>query len=299
MKIIVLGAAAGGGLPQWNCGCDNCRRARAGDIPAQSQSSVAVSAAGRDWAILDASPDIRHQLQAHPALHPDALRQTPIKSVLVTSGDVDHLAGLLSLREGQPFDLFVTRAVADIIDRNPIFGVLGPHVRRHVIVLGQRFALVPGIQACAFAVPGKVPLYMEEDSPLRDTADDHTIGTELVDEGGNRAIYLPGCRALTEAVLGRLEGADALFIDGTLYDDDELRSLGASRKTGRRMGHLPIDGVEGSLVRLAPARAARKIYVHINNTNPIWRQGAERAHVVGMGFEIGFDGMEIDVGAGR
>ena len=296
MKTIVLGAAAGGGLPQWNCGCDNCREARRdGGIPPQSQSSIAVSGDGTAWAILNASPDIRDQLLRTPQLHPDGLRGTPIRSVLVTNGDVDHLVGLLTLREGQPFDLFVTPAVAHIVAANPIFGVLRPHVRQRVVAVGEAFELVPGVTARLFPTPGKVPLYMEREGETRETDDDTSVGVELSGAAG-RICYVPACRDLPAPLVARLDGADLILIDGTVYRDDELQTLGVSPKSGLRMGHLPISGDGGSLQRLAALAAGRKIYIHINNTNPIWHQGPERSEVVRSGCEIATDGMEIEIG---
>lgn len=300
MRFIVLGAAAGGGLPQWNCGCGNCNSARSGTggLLPQSQSSLAVSMDGRDWAILNASPDIRQQLIVCPPLHPRGLRNTPIKSVLITNGDIDHLAGLLTLREGQAFDLFVTGAVARVIDANPIFNALRPHVRRQTIASDAPFPLLPGLEARLFAVPGKVPLYMERAGADPATLDDHTVGIELTDAAGERAFYIPGCREWTPDLVARLTGARLLFLDGTVFEDDELSRIGVATKTGRRMGHVPISGEDGSLARLAALRPTRKIFVHINNTNPVWREGAERTEVVRHGFEVAFDGMEVESGTG-
>jgi pyrroloquinoline quinone biosynthesis protein B len=294
MKFIILGAAAGGGLPQWNCGCQNCASAREGRLAAQTQSSLAITCDGDSWAILDASPDVRQQLERCKALHPHNIRDTPIKAVLVTNGDIDHLVGLLTLRERQVFDLFVTVEIADVIKQNPIFDVLQPLVRQHIVALEAPFCLLPGLTVRVFAVPGKIPLYMERDLTAIEAEDGHTIGVEI-EAIGSRAYYIPGCRELSPALVERLRAAEVLFFDGTLYQNDELRSLGISTKTGLRMGHMPIGGDSGSLKRLAALNPTRKIYVHINNTNPIWCQGPERGEVISNGFEVGADGMEIEI----
>ena len=263
-----------------------------GLIP-QTQSSLAVSATGNDWAILNASPDIHEQIMNTPALHPRSLRDSPIKSVLITNGDIDHIAGLLILREKQVFTLFVTAAIAEIIDANPIFAALDPaFVSRRIVALEEEFLLLPGIAARLFAVPGKVPLFMEQGEPELGIEGEHTAGVELR-SGSARSYYIPGCGALSPALAARIHGADALFFDGTLFSDDEMIRSGTGQKTGQRMGHMSITGDSGSLVGLGRIDAARKIYVHINNTNPIWRAGPERDAVEAAGLEVGYDGMEI------
>ena len=295
LRIIVLGAAAGGGLPQRNCGCGNCSAARdtASPLKPQTQSSLAVSLDGEAWAVFNASPDIRQQIQANPQLQPRRLRHTPIKSVVLTNGDIDHLAGLLVLREKQAFTVFATAAVDRIIAGNAIFGVLDPEfVARKSIAIEQAFSPLPGLEARVFAVPGKVPLFLEDGEPDLNVEGEDTVGIELR-AGGRRVYYIPGCGMMNDALAARLEGADALFFDGTLFSDDEMIATGTGRKTGRRMGHMPIAGEGGSLDALARLNIRRKIYVHINNTNPIWRPGAERERVEGRGLEVGFDGMEV------
>ncbi|MET0747972.1 MAG: pyrroloquinoline quinone biosynthesis protein PqqB, partial [Rhizobium sp.] len=294
MHFLVLGTSAGGGLPQWNCGCDNCRLARipgSGLLP-QTQSSIAVSVDGETWAILNASPDIRQQIGDNSQLHPKALRHSPIRSVVVTNGDIDHIAGLLVLREKQAFGLFMTEALAAIIDDNPIFQALDPNfVERRTIALNAPFQLLPGLTAELFSVPGKVPLFLEGANPEIGVVGEQTIGIELT-ANGQRAYYIPGCAALTDKLADRIDGADLLLFDGTLFTDDEMLISGTGQKTGRRMGHMPIEGAGGSLEALSALTIERKIYVHINNTNPIWRHGPERDTVRAAGFEVGHDGME-------
>jgi pyrroloquinoline quinone biosynthesis protein B len=297
MHFLVLGTSAGGGLPQWNCGCENCRLARvpgSGLLP-QTQSSIAVSIDGETWAILNASPDIRQQIGDNSQLHPKALRHSPIRSVVVTNGDIDHIAGLLVLREKQAFGLFMTEALAGIIDDNPVFQALDPNfVERRTIALNAPFPLLPGLTAELFSVPGKAPLFLEGANPEIGVEGEQTIGIELK-AGDKRAYYIPGCAALTETLAARIDGADLLLFDGTLFTDDEMLASRTGKKTGRRMGHMPIDGAGGSLEALSALTIGRTIYVHINNTNPIWRHGPERDTVRAAGFEVGHDGMEISL----
>jgi pyrroloquinoline quinone biosynthesis protein B len=295
MRFLVLGAAAGGGLPQWNCNCSNCAAARdpSSGLAPQTQSSLGVSLDGQNWAIFNASPDIRQQIQQTPQLHPKALRHSPIRSVVVTNADVDHIGGLLTVREKQPFDLFSTSAIASVLDENPIFRVLDPvHVVRHAIALDEEFSPLPDLQARILAVPGKVPLFMEDGEPELGLEGEQTIGVEFK-AGGKRVYYIPGCARLPTWLSERIFGADLVFFDGTLFTDDEMVKAGTGMKTGLRMGHMPIDGPDGSLAALSKLKIDRKVYVHINNTNPIWRRGPERNAVEAGGFTVAHDGMEI------
>ena len=293
MRAIVLGAAAGGGLPQWNCGCLNCGLARAGEIPGASQSSLAVSADGVDWAILNASPDIRNQLAATPALRPRALRDSPVKAVLLTNGDIDHVAGLLGLREKQDLSLHATAEILDVLAGNPVFAALDPAlVTRRAQTLDRPFALLPGLTAELFAVPGKVPLYLEGATVATDLEGEQTVGVRLESDAGV-AYYVPGCAAVTPALAERLRGAGLVFFDGTLWEDDEMIRAGLGAKTGRRMGHVSMNGPEGSIAALENLEIGRKIFVHMNNSNPVWRAGPERAVAEAAGWEIARDGMEV------
>jgi pyrroloquinoline quinone biosynthesis protein B len=293
MRAIVLGAAAGGGLPQWNCGCLNCGLARAGEIPGASQSSLAVSADGVDWAILNASPDIRTQLAATPALRPRALRDSPVKAVLLTNGDIDHVAGLLGLREKQGLSLHATAEILDVLAGNPVFAALDPAlVTRRAQTLDRPFALLPGLTAELFAVPGKVPLYLEGATVATDLEGEQTVGVRLESDAGV-AYYVPGCAAVTPALAERLRGAGLVFFDGTLWEDDEMIRAGLGAKTGRRMGHISMNGPEGSIAAFDRLGVRRKVFVHMNNSNPVWRAGPERAAAEAAGWEIARDGMEV------
>ena len=216
LRARILGAAAGGGLPQWNCGCENCTLARAGEILSQTQSSLAVSGNGTDWAVLNASPDIRQQLATTRELHPTGLRDMPLRSVLVTNGDIDHVAGLLTLREMQPFTLFATVGIHDVLRANPVFDALNAEVvLRRSIVLGEPFDLAPDLEATLFSVPGKVPLYMEGEEVETGLLGDQTVGVHLR-AGESDCFYIPGCARLSEDLAERLRGAALVLFDGTL-----------------------------------------------------------------------------------
>lgn len=293
-SLVVLGSAAGGGLPQWNCGCANCAAARRGSIAARTQSSVAASADGDSWAIVNASPDIRAQLAGAPALHPRGLRDSPLRSVLLTNGDIDHVAGLLSLRERQPFTVHATPETAAALRANPMMRVLDPDlVSWREARPGAPLELAPGLVAELFPVPGKVPLYMEEGEVETDREDGQTVGVRL-SAGGASAFYIPGCARLTPALAERLDGAALVLFDGTLWEDDEMIRTGTGTKTGRRMGHMPISGEDGSLAAFAGLSVGRKVYVHINNTNPVLdSEGPERRAVEAAGWTVAEDGMEL------
>ena len=294
LRARILGAAAGGGLPQWNCGCDNCNLARRGAIPPQTQSSLAVSGNGTDWAILNASPDIRQQMAATPDLHPTDLRRVPLRSVLVTNGDIDHVAGLLTLREMQPFTLCATAGIHDVLRANPIFEALNAEVvTRRTVALERPFDLAPDLTATLFPVPGKVPLYMEGETVETDLVGEQTVGVHLR-AAGQDAFYIPGCAHLSDDLRARLRGAALVLFDGTLWSDDEMIRAGLGRKTGKRMGHMSMSGPDGSIAAFEGLDVAQAVFVHMNNTNPVLRpDSAERAQAEAAGWTIGQDGMEI------
>lgn len=293
MKLIVLGAAAGGGLPQWNCGCENCSDARAGRLPSMTQSSVAVSLDDQTWAILNASPDIREQLRDCRQLHPASLRGSPIASVILTNGDIDHIAGLLTLREKTTFQLYATAAGLEIVDANSVFRVLDPDfVSQHKIALDVPFEPLAGLRVTPFAVPGKVALFLEGETLNLEEVGDQTVGL-LLEAGDKRVAYVPGCAALPDWLVTHLGGVDLLLFDGTVWNNDDMQRTGTGQKTGARMGHIPMNGELGSLARLSHL-PGRRVFIHINNTNPILQPDSpERADVLSKGWEIAYDGMEI------
>lgn len=296
LRVCILGAAAGGGLPQWNCGCENCCLARCGEIPAQTQSSVCVSTVNDSVALINASPDVRQQITTSPFLSPTGPRVSPIKSVLLTNGDIDHIAGLLSLREQQPFSLFATPEIHEILAANPILDALNSaYVKRSAVALNHPFELVTGVTATLYAVPGKVPLYLEGATVETQLEGEQTVGVHLTD-GSSDAHYIPGCAALTPALRARLQGSDLVMFDGTLWQDDEMVTAGLSQKTGARMGHMSMSGATGSMAGFSNLEVAQKVFVHMNNTNPVLRPtSAQRAEAQSEGWAIGHDGMEISL----
>jgi pyrroloquinoline quinone biosynthesis protein B len=296
LTAIVLGAAAGGGFPQWNCNREVCRLAWAGDkrVRPRTQASLAVSGDGARWALLNASPDLRAQIGATARLHPRGpVRASPIAAVALTGAEIDQSLGLLSLRESSPFALYATAPTLAAIAGNPMFGVLSAEVvTRRTIKPGEPFALVSGIEAELFIVPGKLPLYLEASDSDAAGEPGANVGVELSD-GRRRIAYVPGAAAVTPELRHRLARADVLFFDGTLFADDEMLRAGAGKKSGRRMGHMPIDDPDGSLAALA-GLSGRRIFVHINNTNPLLIEDSpERARVASAGWEVAEDGMEI------
>lgn len=296
LRALVLGAAAGGGLPQWNCSCKNCNLARqpGSGVEPQTQSSLAVSADGEQWAILNTSPDIRQQMTAHEALHPKSVRHTPVLSVLLTNGDIDHIAGLLILREKQAFTVFLTASIMEVIEQNPIFNALDRNfVTFRQVGLEQPFELAPGLEAELFAVPGKVPLFMEGETVDTKLESDQTVGVRLT-AAEKIAFYIPGCAAMTPLLKERLRGAELVFFDGTVFENEEMLSTKTGRKTGARMGHMAMGGDDGSIAAFKSLGVRRRIFVHINNTNPVWNPASmERVTVKAAGWEIGHDGMEV------
>jgi pyrroloquinoline quinone biosynthesis protein B len=295
LTAIVLGSAAGGGFPQWNCRCAVCSLAWDGDprVTPRTQASLAVSGDGEHWTLLNASPDLRAQLAATPALHPRALRGSPVEAVVLTGGEIDQTAGLLNLRERQPFTLFGTQDTLAALGGNPMFGALAPDVvTRRAVVPGAAFRLPGGLSAELFMVPGKVPLYLEQGAVQTSVESGVNVGVEIK-AGGLTLIFMPGAAAITPALRERLARADVILFDGTLFRDDEMITSATGAKTGRRMGHMPIDGADGSLATLK-GLGKRRIYIHINNTNPILIDGSpERRQVEDVGFEVAADGLEI------
>ncbi len=297
LRAIVLGAGAGGGFPQWNSAGPACLRARAGAPGAlpRSQSSIAVSADGDRWLIVNASPDLRQQIAATPALHPrpGTLRNSPIAAVLLTGAEIDTIAGLLHLRERHRFMLLAAPPTLAALNANPIFRALdADFVTRREITPDAAFDVL-GISITAYAVPGKLPLFAEGTSDPGVAEGGEAVGLAL-SAGGGTLHYVPGCALMTEALHRRLSGATCVMFDGTLFTDDEMIRLGAGPKTGRRMGHMPMTGPGSTLEAFASIDAQRRIFVHINNTNPaLLSDSPERAHLAAAGWEVAEDGMEI------
>lgn len=300
MRMIVLGAAAGGGFPQWNSNAPGCNRARSGDpaAPARTQASLAVSGNGTDWYVLNASPDLRQQIGQTEELHPrEGLRSTPIRGVVLTGGDVDVITGLLTLREREPFTLYATTSIHGILDANPVFEVLARDVvERRTVSLDEPIDLAGGLTVELFAVPGKVPLYMEVGSGMQPVVVDGTTVAACIRQGERRVFFIPGCTAVPDWLAKRIDGADVLFFDGTLWRDDEMIQSGVGQKTGQRMGHISLSGENGTLAALAPIKIGRRVLVHINNTNPVLlADSPERKEVEAAGWTVGEDGLRISL----
>ncbi|MCI0467413.1 MAG: pyrroloquinoline quinone biosynthesis protein PqqB [Beijerinckiaceae bacterium] len=296
MRILVLGSAAGGGFPQWNCACPVCQLAWKGDarVKPRSQSSLAVSADGERWLLLNASPDLRQQIIASPNLRPrGGFRHSPIRAVFLTNADVDHLAGLLTLREQQSFALFGSKATLAQASAG-VFEVLNKDlVSAHAVDFDRPVDTGIGLSVTAFAVPGKVPLYLESGAVEIGIEGESTAGLEIGD-GSKSFFYVPGCAKINDGLKKRFRGANLLFFDGTTYTDDEMVVLGLSKKTAWRMGHVAMSGENGSLNLLASCEISRKIYVHINNTNPVLIEDSpQRAAVASAGWDVAYDGMEL------
>lgn len=306
LRILVLGAGAGGGFPQWNCGCAQCRRARAGDpaAPVRTQSSIAVSADGQRWVLVNASPDLGRQLLDRKALHPvGGLRHSPVAAVVVTNADVDHVAGLLTLRESHAFPLYATRRVHGILAANAIFNVLNPeHVARRPLAPHEPEPLADaagddlGLSVELFPVPGKIALWLEDPTkPGFGSVPEDTVGVKITETAtGRHVFYIPGCAALPPDLGRRIDGAPLVLFDGTTFTDDEMAAHKVGTKTAARMGHMAMSGPDGSLTAFAPLRIDRKVYIHINNTNPVLvADTAARRVVEEAGWEVAYDGMEI------
>jgi pyrroloquinoline quinone biosynthesis protein B len=305
LRVVVLGAAAGGGVPQWNCGCSVCLKARAYPALRSSQASIAVSADSEHWFLINASPDLRQQLIATPRLHPRAgkLRHSPISGVILTNGEIDAVAGLLSMREGWPFTIYAHAKVLSILNANSIFNVLNPgNVRRQPIEVDLAFEpALPdgspsGIEILPFAVPGKGAWYLEGKlHPGGDQGVGDTLGLRIGDRTTGKYFYfLAACANLTDDLKARLAGAPLIFFDGTVWRDDELIAAGLGSKTGQGMGHIAMSGDAGAIESLAGLDIGRKIFLHINNSNPaLLCDSAERKIAERAGWQIPADGTEI------
>lgn len=299
MRLRVLGSGAGGGFPQWNCRCPTCSAVRDGSRPCQprTQSSIAVSADGADWFLVNASPDLRAQIEATPALHPREDRVTPLRAVLLTDAEIDHTLGLLLLREGRGVTVHATGPTHETLRHGTSILATLEHycpVRWCPVRPGTDVALADGLSYRAFDVPtSKRARFAAADDDVG-----RVVGYRFTDETAGRfAVYLPGVQELTPALRAEIDGADVLLVDGTCWHDDELKRLGLADKTAHDMGHLAVGGPGGSLDALGTLRVGRAIYTHINNTNPMLiEDSAERRVVEERGVEVATDGLEVRVG---
>ena len=309
MQIHVLGSAAGGGFPQWNCNHPNSRLARmkAPNAKMRTQSSIAVSNDGEDWFLFNASPDLRQQINDNSILHPKkGLRHSPIQGVVLTNADVDHVTGLLTLRESQPLHVYGTQRVLNVLAANAVFNVLNPQfVSREAMQLEHPLELRKvdgsgsGIVVVPFKIPGKVALWLEDATkgPNFGSVDEDTIGLEVRDTGGKtHFFYIPGCASVPKELAERVRGAPLLLFDGTLWTDDEMIRDKVGIKTGKRMGHMSVGDPDGTIATFKDLDIRRKIFIHINTTNPILLEDSpERAACAAAGWEVSYDGMEISV----
>ena len=303
MKIRVLGAGAGGGFPQWNCNCDNCRRLRQGQLngKARTQSSIAISTDNRNWLLFNTSPDIRAQLEAFPAIQPkEGIRDTGIRAILLIDSQIDHTTGMLMLREGKPLEVYCTEMVRqDLTTGFPLFTMLKDYctVNHHPIACDETPFTIPGIddiRIYAHALKSKAPPY----SPHRhDPHEGDNIGVIIEQISTGKSLYYsPGLGEIEPHVMAAMQRVDCLMVDGTFWTDDEMVRQGISHKHAREIGHLPQSGSGGMIEVLNGVTQARKILIHINNTNPILDEDSpERKILDAAGIEVAYDGLEIDL----
>jgi pyrroloquinoline quinone biosynthesis protein B len=301
VRIRVLGSAAGGGFPQWNCNCPNCDGVRKGTLKARrrTQSSIAVSHGGTDWVLFNASPDILTQFQAFPELQPGrTIRDTAVRGIVLMDAQIDHTTGLFMLREGRPLEIYCTdMAREDLTTGNPIFNILRHYcgVNWHPITIGEiPFSVIGAMELQFTAVPvsSKPPPY----SPHRENPrEGDNIGMRIFDPiSGKTAFYAPGLGEIEPQVRPFLDEADCVLVDGTFWTDDEMIQLGVSKKRARDIGHLPQSGAGGMIDALKPLKASRKVLIHINNTNPILDEDSpQRRTLEAAGIEVAYDGMDI------
>jgi pyrroloquinoline quinone biosynthesis protein B len=303
MRVHVLGSGAGGGLPQWNCACENCMLARANDprIASRTQDSLAIGSKNERTLLVNASPDVLRHIERFERLWPRSARQTPIAAIALTNGDLDHVVGLLSLRESQPLRILATARVrAGLVERNAVLRTLTrtpDQVTWTDLELERELVLADiGIAVTAFAAPGKLPVHLVG---LVEPSPEDNVALRVRDLATGRALVVATAVGALDGIDALVAGADAALFDGTFWSDDELVALGLGRSRARDMAHVPVGGAEGSLARFAASSAAsktRRIYTHINNTNPMLRaDSSERAEVERAGWEIAFDGMEFSV----
>ena len=301
MRVRVLGTAAGGGFPQWNCSCPNCLLVRQGAFagPPRTQAQLAFSCSPGQWTLVNASPDLRFQIEATPDLWPCDGRRSPIAGVILTGAEVDQTLGLLLLREFHSFQIHSTPAIRSILtEDNSLFGVLARfagQVQWQDLPLESAF-VTGGARVEALPLPGSFPGFVNKSRAAALNPAEADIGLLLSPESGGATLaFLPGAACVTGALLERLQSCDILFFDGTFWSDDEPVRIPGLGRTALQIGHLPISGAGGSLERLA-ALNARRIYIHINNTNPILdEESAEYQAVRNAGWEVAADGMEIDL----
>jgi pyrroloquinoline quinone biosynthesis protein B len=302
LRAKILGSAAGGGFPQWNCACSNCSRLRQGGLrgAARSQAQLALSADNESWWLVNASPDLRAQIEATSALHPrKGVRQSPIEGVVLTSADADHVLGLLLLREFHPLRLFATAAVRRmLLEDNSLFRVLDRFAGQSAwteVVPSRTFSLEEGISVMPLSLPGAFPDYVPALRRTALTREEAVLALVLQSSCGKRMLYAPGLPRVEPEFLALAQDCELLLVDGTFWSDDELRRVRGSGPTAREIGHVPISGPGGTVEVFAGVRRPRKIYIHVNNTNPVLdKESAEYRQVRDAGWEVAQDGWEFE-----
>lgn len=303
MLVRILGSAAGGGFPQWNCNCAGCQSTRGGDINARqrTQSSLAVRAANGSWFLVNASPDVRQQLERLREVVPNSVRSSPIAGVLLSDGEIDHTAGLMILRESdEPLQIYGTNAVRQgLTEGFSLLRVLKDYCGVNWVNIepGSKVNLSNnndnnGLEVEVFSLPSKPPKYMRSSVPVEGN---WVVGFTFRDRSGV-VTYAPALAELSDSILERFENSDCILVDGTFWQDDELLAFLNSTRTARMMGHLPLSGDDGSLIRLSKLSCKRKIFTHINNTNPMLiANSTERKIVEAAGMKVAYDGLTIEL----
>jgi pyrroloquinoline quinone biosynthesis protein B len=308
MQARILGSAAGGGFPQWNCACANCRRLRDGTFrgKARTQAQIAVSEGGQSWFLLGASPDLRAQIEATPELHPRGVRQSPISGVVLANADLDHALGLLLLRELQPLRIYATTSIRQILtEDNSIFGMLRRVPNQAVwndFEPGKSFALCDptgkssGLQCRAISLGNHFPAFVPSHRQRKLNPAESSLGVIVESASGMKLAYMPAVPQIDGSLIEDLQSTDVVLFDGTFWSDDELIRVQGAGQTALQMGHVPVSSEEGSLRRLATLRRPRKIFVHINNTNPMLDEaGPQYREVIDSGWEIAEDGWQFNL----
>ncbi len=309
LKVLVLGSAAGGGSPQWNCNSQVSKavRSRTNGTSPRTQSSIVVTANNDEWFLFNASPDLGSQILNNSQMHPKkGLRHSPISGVVLTNGDVDHVAGLLTLRERQNLSVYAHARVHSVLKENSIFNVLNSdYVDRREMKMNVEFELKnkegkgSGIFIEAFEVPGKIALWLEDESKGENfgTQEGDTIGLKISSAGKEKSFYyIPACAKMTSELSEKLKDSELVLFDGTLWKNDEMASSKVGEKTGQRMGHMNNSGPDGSIEAFKDLNVKKKIFIHINTTNPILLSDSnERKIVEENNWEVSYDGMEITI----
>jgi pyrroloquinoline quinone biosynthesis protein B len=309
MRVKILGSAAGGGFPQWNCACGNCRALRAGILQgkARTQTQVAITQDNSSWFLLGASPDLRAQIEASLVLCPrEGVRQSPIAGAVLANADVDHVLGLLLLRELQPLRVHATASIRRILtEDNSMFAMLHRVANQASwtdFALGPPFPLCgpkgedSGLRCRASSLGTHYPAYVSKSRQSTLVPGEASLGMMIDSPSGERLAFIPAVPQVDDALLKELDSADVLLFDGTFWSDDELIRAQGNGQTARQMGHIPVSAPDGSLSKLAGLRRPRKIYIHINNTNPMLNEaGPEYQKVREAGWEIAEDGWQFDL----